>query len=145
MQVKIEASENVNPDETGRSLPTQVQVLQLAALDKLEGATFDDIWLRQDETLKDEVVGTYTETVYPGRIAEVKALGLEAKARFVVVIATFHQPSGTTWRATYELPANEKEVCRAEDKGLNLKFVLHDRQVEGGEDDSSRGGNGAKS
>lgn len=134
-QVMISASDRVNVDDAGRSLPTVVNVLQVPSLDKIESSSFDDIWLRPEETFQDQLLGSTQATIYPGKGLEKPLnIDLDPKTKFVVAMAVFRQPSGTTWRATYELPVTEEEICGAQDKGIYLRFVLQDYQIEGGEE-----------
>jgi type VI secretion system protein VasD len=134
-KVMIEASDRVNVDEHGRSLPTVVNLLQVPSLDKIEGSSFDDIWLRPEETFQDQLLGTTSQTIYPGQsLSKPVSIEINPKAKFLVAMAIFRQPSGTTWRATYELPATFEEICNAEDKGIYLRFSLQDSQIEGGEE-----------
>lgn len=133
--VMIEASDRVNVDDAGRSLPTVVNLLQVPSLDKIEGSSFDDIWQRPEETFQDQLLSSTSQTIYPGKgLDKPMSIDLDPKAKFLVAMAVFRQPSGTTWRATYELPVTENEICAAQDKGIYLRFMLQDYQIEGGED-----------
>lgn len=134
-RLMLVASERVNLDEEGRSIPVSVSVMQLASLDHLESSTYDDIWLRADETLQDQLLKKTQQTIYPGEsLKRALEVDLDPKTRFIVAAAFFREPGGVTWRATYEVPVTEVEVCKAESDGIYLRYIAQDSQIEGGEE-----------
>ena len=54
--------------------------------------------------------------------------------RDAVVAAFFRESFGFTWRAIYELPTTEDDICKAQDDGIYLHYVIDGVQVEGGEE-----------
>src|SRR6188768_3528630 len=68
-QLEIESSDRVNPDESGRSLPTVLRVYQLSELGKIQQATFEDVWRDPKSALGETLLGGEELTLYPGQLA----------------------------------------------------------------------------
>ena len=58
VELEFESSDQLNPDERGRPLPTELRVYQVTQLSELEHAAFDDIWENAKDTLGPTVVKT---------------------------------------------------------------------------------------
>lgn len=136
VKLELESSDQVNPDERGRPLPTVVRVYQLADLSKLQGAAFDDIWERDKDVLGTTLIKADELTVYPGQVT-VKRFKRDAKADFVVGVAVFRTPMGGAWRTIQEWPL-EGDPCEEhhDDKAapkldeLRVRMFLENYRIE---------------
>src|SRR5208283_2088761 len=108
--VVLQGSSQLNPDEKGRPLVTQVLVLQVKGTARLEGADFADLSTKPQEVLGDELISNNEAAVEPSGTT---TLGYrrDPRATAVVVVANFRQPSGTSWRAVAKLPPVDVERC----------------------------------
>jgi type VI secretion system protein VasD len=94
--VAIEASQRLNPDEQGQSLPTLVRIYQLRSAARFDAAEFDELYRREKEALGEDLVQVEEVQVAPGgsvsrtlpRDKATKALGLAAVVR---------RPAGSSW------------------------------------------------
>jgi type VI secretion system protein VasD len=136
--VTLEASEQVNPDPLGRSLPIVVQVLQLKDSVKLERAGFRDLWNHSKEYLGEDLLQTAEFTVAPGQKAR-HWLQRDPKARFVLTMGHFRQPLGYSWRTVTALEPVPEPMCAerpAGDQGdpmpddLQLRYRLQGYQLD---------------
>ena len=93
----------MNPDESGHPLPTQIRILQLKSLVKLDSAEFDQVWQGMSETLGADLVTAQEVTVFPSAMERV-SLELDPLTRFLVGVAIVRSPSGTLWRSVVPLP-----------------------------------------
>ncbi len=109
-QVVVNASEQLNPDSRGRSLPTVVQIVQLKDSVKLERAGFKDLWGKPEEFLKEDLLQVAEVVVPPGKEVS-RWVQRDPKARFVLAMGHFRQPLGYSWRAVATLPPVQEAQC----------------------------------
>lgn len=108
----IEASDRLNPDASGQSLPTIVRVYQLRDVGALEQASFEDVWRRPDQTFEKSLLAQDEITLYPRQVVR-RPFDRDPKANFIVAVGIFRTPVGTTWRTVLELPAPRSEMLCA--------------------------------
>lgn len=101
-QLELESSDRVNPDEHGRSLPTQIVLYQVTDLTKLQSATMHDLNDPQ-AALGTTFVSSDDVTIYPGQVM-LHRFKRDPKADYVVLTAIFRTPQGETWRTAQEWP-----------------------------------------
>ncbi len=109
-QVVVDASEQLNPDARGRSLPTVVQIVQLKDSVRLERAGFKDLWGKPEELLKEDLLQVAEVVVPPGRKVT-RWVQRDPKARFVLAMGHFRQPLGYSWRTVAVLPVVKESQC----------------------------------
>ncbi|QSQ24829.1 type VI secretion system lipoprotein TssJ [Pyxidicoccus parkwayensis] len=109
-QVVVDASEQLNPDARGRSLPTVVQIVQLKDSVRLERAGFKDLWGKPEELLKEDLLQVAEVVVPPGRQVK-RWVQRDPKARFVLAMGHFRQPLGYSWRTVAALPVVPEARC----------------------------------
>lgn len=140
-QLRIEATERMNPDEEGRPLPTVVRVYQLSNINVMETASFEEIWQNAEETLGDAVLGSDELTIYPDTRIN-REFERNPEANYIVGVAIVRRPTGVSWRTILELPPPASEAqCAAlqenpdeappEPPTVYLRFELDDYQIEG--------------
>jgi type VI secretion system protein VasD len=101
--MSIIASERLNPTECGDSRPVQLRIYQLKTDIRLQNASFDEIWKKDKETLKDDLIKVDEMTVYPDSRQEIKFERDDA-ALIVAGVALFRDHRGRSWYTTFELP-----------------------------------------
>jgi type VI secretion system protein VasD len=136
VELEFESSDQLNPDERGRSLPTKLRVYQVTELSELEHAAFDDIWEQAKDTLGPTLVKTEQFTIFPGQLAT-KRLKRESAADYLVGVAVFRTPVGSTWRTIQEWPLagdpcqerNDASAAPALDR-LRVRMFLENYRIE---------------
>jgi type VI secretion system protein VasD len=103
VQLEIEASDRVNLDETGRSLPTRLRLYQLTDLTQLQRASFEDVWSRPKEVLAGSALSSEELVVYPGQVL-VHRFKRNERAEYLVGVAVFREPEAEAWRTAEEWP-----------------------------------------
>jgi type VI secretion system protein VasD len=107
------ASKLINPTPEGEPRPVQVRIYQLASDIRLQNAPFEEIWKRDAETLKDDLIKVDQLSVFPDSRTEVR-FERDQTAQTVVAVALFQNPKGRSWYQTFELPpAPGKGACGA--------------------------------
>ena len=131
IRVSLSASDRLNPDDRGRSLPTAVAVYQLKDPSRLENASFSDLWRDPKSALQDDLLQSEELTVSPSeRVARV--LTQRAFATHLAVAALVRKPSGTSWRLTRSLAPGSDRVCTEKQprlQPLELSFRLEEFEV----------------
>jgi type VI secretion system protein VasD len=135
VQLEIEASDRVNPDENGRSLPTRLRLYQLTDLTPLEHANFDDVWTRPKDVLASSVVNSEELVIYPGQVL-LHRFQRDDKAEYVAAVAVFREPEGEAWRTAQEWPL-PGDPCRTLKTSniptlakLRVRMFLEDNRIE---------------
>jgi len=136
----IEASDRLNPDESGRSLPTIIRIYQLSNVGALEQASFQEVWHTPDVALGESLLAQEELTIYPEQTLH-RGFDRNPEANFVVAMGIFRQPVGTTWRSVIALPAPRSEGQCAAQQGSSdppppppiphLSFFVENNRIEG--------------
>jgi type VI secretion system protein VasD len=136
---RVEVAKSVNPDTSGRSLPTVVQFLQVKDSTRLEQVSFERIWNAPKDLLGEDLLQQEEFVVTPGR--EVKQwVRRDPKAQFVAAMGFFRQHPGYGWITVARLPPVSKNQCEeppAGDRGdtpseedTQLRFKLQGYQID---------------
>jgi len=139
--LRIEATDRLNPDESGRPLPTKVRIYQLANIGTMETATFEEIWENDEETLGDAFLGKDEVWIYPDSRMS-RQFERNPDANYIVGVAIVRRPTGVSWRTILELPPpaaqaqcaalqENPEAAPEEQPNVALAFELDDYQIEG--------------
>ena len=133
-QLELESSDRVNPDEQGRSLPTQIVVYQVTDLTKLEAATLRAL-NDPKAALGSTLVSTEDLTIYPGQVM-VHRFKRDSKAEYLVVAAIFRTPQGEAWRSAQEWPLPGDPCSDRDDENfapvlekLRVRAFLQDSRI----------------
>lgn len=136
--LRLEASDRVNPDPRGRSMPTVVQILQLEDSIRVEQASFRGLWNKPEETLEKELLQVTELTVAPGQTLE-RWIPRNPKTKYVVAMGLFRQPLGYSWRTLTVLPSVPENLCVEQPPGNRgppratdeqLRFKLQGYQID---------------
>ncbi len=135
----IETGERLNPDESGRSLPTVVRLYQLSSIAALETASFEQIWRSPAETLGEALLGQEELVLYPSA-RQRRTFERNPDANYLVGVAVFRRPTGTSWRSVLALPLpGAAQQCLAKQEGEEpepaappiVRFRLEDFAIRG--------------
>ncbi|MBM0106719.1 type VI secretion system lipoprotein TssJ [Steroidobacter sp. S1-65] len=103
-RARLVASEQVNPDESGRSSPIVVRVYQLRADGAFAGAEFFDLYSKEKEVLGESLVAREEYVLSPGETRELE-IPLNAQTSYLGVLAAFRDIRAAQWRALTRAPA----------------------------------------
>lgn len=141
IRVELTSGDRLNPNDAGEPLPTEIRLLQLRSLAKLQEAEFEALIADPTVALGDELVVSQDFTLYPGTPNPV-AIELDAEARFLVGVALVRRPSGTMWRSVVVLPPVADRCEQFLEDGAPdpaIRFRVQDYRISG---TSQLGGNG---
>lgn len=135
--VSLRASDRLNADSQGRSLPTVVRILQLKRTERLQAAEFAEVWSNPEDILGPDLLTSEEITIDPGQ-SVTRWPARHPDASSVAVVGLFRQPSGTAWRSIAPLPSVPAAQCTPDPKprsgpprtdDAQLGFFLEDFRV----------------
>jgi len=138
LRVNLRASARLNPGEKGEALATVVRLYQLKGVGKLAGASFDDLLDHDKDTLGDDLLAQQELTINPGDQAT-PPFNRNPDTGYLMAVALFRQPAGTSWRAVKKLSPPDPDYCHvaARDDGKkspaldsSARFFLDENRIE---------------
>ncbi|MBD8683985.1 type VI secretion system lipoprotein TssJ [Pseudomonas sp. CFBP 13719] len=102
LNLKLTASDQLNPDLNGRPSPIVVRLFELKHPVAFENADFFSLYERAKESLAPDMVSTEELELRPGETVELK-LSVEAGSRYVGVLAAYRDLPDTKWRYTLQV------------------------------------------
>lgn len=108
--LNIYAADNINPNENGNPRPVVVRLYQLKNEVRMENATYDQILLKDKETLEDDIMKMDEVSIFPNDLVEVKFERIK-EASTLAGVALFHGPKGSSWKTFYAFPLPPGEVA----------------------------------
>jgi len=93
LKLQVRGIKPLNENAQKESTPVDVRVYQLKDNARFDRATIDNLWVKDKETLAEDLVTMKTVTVFPGeaqdRPQEVDLGVLDASVRFVGILALY--------------------------------------------------------
>lgn len=137
--LNIYAADNINPNEKGNPRPVVVRLYQLKNEVKMENAPYDDILLKDKETLGDDLAKVDELEIFPNDLVEVKFERIK-DATVLAGVALFHGPKGNSWKTFYAFPPMPAEAScggRGGDAGKpeadpRTAFFLESTKIDNG-------------
>lgn len=102
LNLKLTASDQLNPDLNGRPSPIVVRLLELKHPVSFENADFFSLYERARETLAPDIVASEEMELRPGETVDLK-LSVQQGSRYVGVLAAYRDLSDTQWRYTLQV------------------------------------------
>ncbi|AMR65171.1 type VI secretion system lipoprotein TssJ [Aquipseudomonas alcaligenes] len=110
LDLKLQASEELNPDLRGRPSPIVVRLLELKNPSSFNSADFFSLYQRPKESLMPDLVSFEEMEVRPGEARELK-LSVQPGSRYVGVVAAYRDLPEANWR--YVVSLEEGEINQA--------------------------------
>lgn len=111
--VTIAAGPNLNPSIEGEALPTLVRIFQLSTMTKAETLESKDFWEHPAETLAPDLIAQEELILDPGERAS-RWINRRGPTNYIVAVALFRAPSGTSWRTVIPLAPVLEDDCPAD-------------------------------
>lgn len=105
----LSASEDVNPDASGRASPIVVRIYQLSGDTEFNNADFFALYEKDKEILGTSLIAREEKTLFPGQQLE-SDIPLSPDARFVGAVAAYRDLGASRWRALIGRP--EKSLLK---------------------------------
>ena len=111
LNLKLTASDQLNPDLNGRPSPIVVQLFELKHPVSFENADFFSLYERAKESLAPDLVTSEELELRPGQTVQLK-LSVEPGSRYVGVLAAYRDLPQSQWR--YVVPLTAMAVTHAD-------------------------------
>ena len=102
LNLKLTASDQLNPDLNGRPSPIVVRLFELKHPVAFENADFFSLYEHAKESLAPDIVATEELELRPGETVELK-LSVEEGSLYVGVLAAYRDLPDTKWRYTLQV------------------------------------------
>jgi type VI secretion system VasD/TssJ family lipoprotein len=134
LKIVLTASARLNLGEKGEALATVVRLYQLKGVSKLIGVGFDDLMDHDKEALGEDFLGVQEVTINPGERQE-PPIVRKPDAGFLLAVALFRRPAGTTWKAIKRLNPPDPQFCQPPAKGTRVvdgtvRLALDENRIE---------------
>jgi type VI secretion system protein VasD len=134
LRVSLSASPRLNPGEKGEALATVIRLYQLKGVGKLMGVSFDDLLDHDKDTLADDLISVQEVTLNPGEKLDPPAVR-KPDSNFLLAVALFRQPAGTTWKASKRLNPPDPQYCHTANNGAHpgdgaVRLYLDENRIE---------------
>ncbi|MEF9673302.1 type VI secretion system lipoprotein TssJ [Pseudomonas sp. MWU13-2100] len=114
LNLKLSASDQLNPDLNGRPSPIVLRLLELKHPVAFQNADFFSLYDRAKDILSQDLVASEEIELRPGETLDLK-LTVKSESRFVAVLAAYRDLPATQWR--YVIPVDAQQLTRID---LNL-------------------------
>jgi type VI secretion system protein VasD len=108
LHVRLTASDDINPDTTGRASPVVVRLYQLHDASSFGTADFFAIYDHEKATLAADLVGSAEYVLRPGETRDLD-LQPDPNVQNLAVLAAFRDLPNSQWRASWHLPPAPKK------------------------------------
>lgn len=103
LQLFVRPSRKMNASPDGRPLDTQIQILQVSSLDRLNDVSIRKLWNATQEVVGPDLLSVSRQTVRIRKGIDLK-LEIKSGARFVVVLAWLRNPAQDSFWSAIRLP-----------------------------------------
>ena len=114
--LNLYAADNINPNEKGNPRPVVIRLYQLRNDVRMENATYDEILLKDKETLQDDLLKVDEVSIFPNDLVQVKFERIK-EASVLAGVALFHSPKGTSWKTYYAFPPLPSDAAACGSRG----------------------------
>ena len=106
VNLKLQASDQLNPDLNGRPSPVVVSLCELKHPVAFENADFFSLYEHAKEALSPDMVASEQLELRPGETLELK-LSVEEGSRYIGILAAYRDLPDSKWRYTVEVTPQE--------------------------------------
>jgi len=127
LQLTLKASDNINPNQAGRSSPLNVKTYLLSSRTTFDNLRFDAAF-SQAKTLLDEELLSKKEYIFqPGESKKYK-IKISEDAKFVVVLAAYRDLEDAKWKVV--LPLEDESQTRIVELQANSVFLQKEKETD---------------
>ena len=119
LDLRLQASETLNPDLHGRPSPIVVRLLELKNPSSFNNSDFFSLYQRPKESLMPDLISFEELEVRPGEQRDLK-LSVQPGSRYVGVIAAYRDLPEANWRYVVSLQEGQinQAALRLDERGL---------------------------
>ncbi len=122
VELTLRAALDINPSRDGRPSPVVVHVYQLQSLTTFNEADFYQLADQAAATLGSALVAHEELVLTPGETKTI-VRDFKPEARFLGVLASYRDIDHAVWRASAQVPPNQKTALEARLSGVTVALV----------------------
>lgn len=121
--LSFEASDDINPDSSGRASPVVIRVYELRSVDTFRSAGFFDLYDEPDSVLNEDLLAMEEVVLRPELVEKLPTMTLNENTRYLGIVAAFQNIDQAEWKMILDAnPKGYKDIKIAVD-GLELERV----------------------
>lgn len=121
--LSFEASDDINPDSSGRASPLVIRVYELRSVDTFRSAGFFDLYDEPDSVLNEDLLAMEELVLRPELVEKLPTMTLNENTRYLGIVAAFQNIDQAEWKMILDAnPKGYKDIRIAVD-GLELERV----------------------
>lgn len=121
--LSFEASDDINPDSSGRASPLVIRVYELRSVDTFRSAGFFDLYDEPDSVLNEDLLAMEEIVLRPELVEKLPTMTLNENTRYLGIVAAFQNIDQAEWKMILDAnPKGYKDIKIAVD-GLELERV----------------------
>lgn len=121
--LSFEASDDINPDSSGRASPLVIRVYELRSVDTFRSAGFFDLYDEPDSVLNEDLLAMEEVVLRPELVEKLPTMTLNENTRYLGIVAAFQNIDQAEWKMILDAnPKGYKDIKIAVD-GLGLERV----------------------
>lgn len=121
--LSFEASDDINPDASGRASPLVIRVYELRSVDTFRSAGFFDLYDEPDSVLNEDLLSMQEVLLRPELVEKLPTMTLNENTRYLGIVAAFQNIDQAEWKMILDAnPQGYKDIRIAVD-GLELERV----------------------
>ncbi|TDT43962.1 type VI secretion system protein VasD [Halospina denitrificans] len=121
-EVRINATDRINPDAADRASPVVVRVYELVVRDTFESADFYELYDNPEELLGDKLVSVREIVLKPEQQWE-KSLNLDGRTRYLGMLGAFRQIEKADWRILKRIDPDDGRPVDVVVDGIELQLT----------------------
>ncbi|SFC95575.1 type VI secretion system lipoprotein TssJ [Pseudoalteromonas denitrificans] len=102
VNLKVEATDNLNLNQFEEALPVVLKIYQLSDIQAFKNASFEQLWKSDKSVLANSLLTVEERTVNPSEKLNIE-FEQDENARFVALVALFRDRSDNKWRTFHDL------------------------------------------
>ena len=121
--LSFRASDDINPDASGRASPLVIRIYELRAVETFRSAGFFDLYDEPEGVLDQDLIGMNEIVLRPELVEKLPTMTLDENTRYIGIVAAFQNIDEAEWKLVLDAkPKGYQDITIAVD-GLELERV----------------------
>ncbi|MFC4258048.1 type VI secretion system lipoprotein TssJ [Marinobacter lacisalsi] len=121
--LSFEASDDINPDASGRASPLVIRVYELRSVDTFRSAGFFDLYDEPDSVLNEDLLSMQEVLLRPELVEKLPTMTLHENTRYLGIVAAFQNIDEAEWKMILDAKPKGYQDIRIAVDGLGLERI----------------------
>lgn len=119
----FEASDDINPDASGRASPLVIRVYELRSVDTFRSAGFFDLYDEPEGVLDGDLLSMQEVILRPELVEKLPTMTLNENTRYLGIVAAFQNIDEAEWKMILDAKPGGYQDIRIAADGLELERI----------------------